>query len=166
MRKTATLFFSGLAFLAIAAFGCSTGDAVTRNATLNAANEVPPVAGITTTATYSVTFDGPQAKYTLTIASPGLTAITGAHIHTGLATATGGIWVFLFDGPTTDATVPFTGKLGVGSFTQDMVTACTGCDAARSYNGIRDGAAANPSTMYVNVHTTANPSGAIRGQLQ
>lgn len=166
MRKTATLFFSGLAFLALAAFGCSTTEVESFAATLTGAAEVP-ASGVTTQGTLALTFDGPQARYTLTIASPGLTEITASHIHNGLATVNGPVWVFLFDGPTTAAATPFSGKLGVGSFTAEMVTACTpGCDAGRSFDGIRTGANANPSTMYVNVHTVANGGGAIRGQIQ
>ncbi|MSR06308.1 MAG: CHRD domain-containing protein [Gemmatimonadetes bacterium] len=163
MRKIATLFFSGLAFLGVAAIGCNGYDQETFTATLNGANEVPATA-VTATATFSVVFDGPAAKYTLNIGGSGLTEITASHIHTGAAGTSGGVWVYLFDGPTTPATTPFRGNLGVGSFTQDMVAACTpGCAAGGSYDGIR--AAAALSTVYVNVHTVANAGGAVRGQI-
>ena len=174
MRKTATLFFSGLAFMVIAAFGCNVTDVVTRSATLTGAKENPANAS-TATGTFSITFDGPQAVYTLNVTN--LAGITASHIHEGLAAANGSVTVYLYDGrpsgcgtaasPGCPLAAAYTGPLGVGSFTAEMVTACTpGCLAGRSFAGIQAAASANPSNAYVNVHTTAFGGGEIRGQIQ
>ena len=169
MRKIATLFFSGLAFLGVAAIGCNGYDQETFTATLNGASEVPATA-VTTTGTFSIVFDGPAAKYTLT--TNGLVGVTAAHIHTGAAGATGSPMVYLFDTPTAGWQDFASGaNIGVGSFTQDMVAACTpGCQATtgvtptRTYDNILAGA--QTGTVYVNIHTLTNTGGAIRGQIQ
>jgi hypothetical protein len=164
MRKIATLFFSGLAFLGVAAIGCNGYDQETFTAQLAGTNEVP-ASGVAATGTFSVVFDGPAAKYSLT--TNGLAAVSAAHIHTGATGANGGIWVFLYDNAA-GVTKDFASgeQMGTRSFTQDMVAACTvalGCVAGGSYDAILTGARA--STVYVNIHTTANPGGAIRGQI-
>ncbi len=168
MRKTATLFLSGVTFLALAALGCNGYDQESHSATLNNANEVPPVtAGVDfgATGTFSAVVDGPVVKYTLTIGGTGLANITAAHIHAGAAGTNGGIEVFLFDTTTPfSPTANYTGKIGTNSFTADLVTACTpGCLASRSFNTIVSGM--SDGTQYVNVHTSANAGGAIRGQI-
>jgi hypothetical protein len=162
MRKSAT-FFTGLA-IALAAAGCNSYDQETFAATLNGANEVPP-SGVAATGSFSATVDGPVTHYTLTIAAPGLTEITQAHIHDGAAGANGNVRVWLFDGPTTSAAAPFTGALPVaGSFVEATIAACTGtCLAGRNYDNTVE--AMQAGTAYVNVHTVANPGGAIRGQI-
>lgn len=86
-----------------------------------------------------------------------INAATGAHIHAGTADAAGPVMVFLFNGPATRN--GYTGILASaeitrasafsGAFTMDSVL-------TRMRNG----------TAYVNVHTSANPGGEIRGQIQ
>lgn len=170
MRKTASLFLSGLAFLALATFGCNGYDQETHAATLTGANEVPAVT-TTGSGTFSIVFDGPAAKYTLNVSN--LTGITRSHIHAGTTGNNGSVMVFLYDGPT--ITTAYTGKLGVGSFTADMITACasntdgltcqaTGGTPPRTFAGIQDASATGG--VYVNVHTTTNAGGEIRGQIQ
>jgi hypothetical protein len=82
---------------------------------------------------------------------------TGAHIHAGGPDVAGPVMVFLFNGPTTGS--GFSGILASAEITR-----------ASAFNGafnmdsvltrMRNG------TAYVNVHTSANPGGEIRGQIQ
>lgn len=84
-------------------------------------------------------------------------AATAAHIHAGGPDDAGPVMVFLFSGPTTGS--GFTGELSNGQITRSSsFTAPFTLDSvlARMRNG----------TAYVNVHTTANPPGEIRGQVQ
>ena len=86
-----------------------------------------------------------------------INAATMAHIHAGGPDAAGPVMVFLFNGPTTGNN--FTGILSSAEITR-----------ASTFNGsfnldsvltrMRNG------TAYVNVHTSANPGGEIRGQIQ
>ena len=183
MRKITTLFFAGLAFLGVAAIGCNGYDQETFTATLNGASEVGPT-GSAATGTFSIVFDGPAAKYTLNVTN--LAGITAAHIHTGAAGANGNVMVWVYDGRPSSCpagasagcpdVAAYTGPLGVGSFTADMVTACqtvgtlpgtcqatTGVTPTRSYDNIL--ADARASTGYVNIHTTTFNGGEIRGQI-
>lgn len=86
-----------------------------------------------------------------------INAATAAHIHAGGPDVAGPVMVFLFNGPTTGS--GFSGILAsaeitrasafAGAFNMDSVL-------TRMRNG----------TAYVNVHSTANPGGEIRGQIQ
>lgn len=86
-----------------------------------------------------------------------INAATMAHIHAGGPEVAGPIMVFLFNGPTTGS--GFTGILSSAEITRrSAFNAPFNLDSVltRMRNG----------TAYVNVHTTANPGGEIRGQLQ
>lgn len=78
-----------------------------------------------------------------TIASRGVSGITGVHIHTGGAGVNGGVAVAL------DPT-----KIDVSGLT------CVAVDA-KTIAAI----SANPSAYYFNAHTAKFPNGAVRGQL-
>ena len=86
-----------------------------------------------------------------------INAATAAHIHAGGADVAGPVIVVLFAGPTTGNA--FTGELNRGDITRSSTfSAPFTFDSllTRMRNG----------TAYVNVHTTANPGGEIRGQIQ
>lgn len=86
-----------------------------------------------------------------------ISAATAAHIHAGGLDVAGPVMVTLFSGPTTGN--GFTGLLSSGEISRaTSFTAPFTLDSVltRMRNG----------TAYVNVHTTANPSGEIRGQIQ
>jgi hypothetical protein len=91
----------------------------------------------------------------------GLGAITGAHIHSGVAGVNGPIRIALFPGPGSNATSnPLTGvdgQLYEGSFEASDVT---GVSYTELVSQMRAG------TAYGNVHTTTYPGGEIRGQVQ
>lgn len=86
-----------------------------------------------------------------------INAATAAHIHAGGPNEAGPVIILLFGGPTTGNA--FTGELSRGDITRSSTfTAPFTFDSllTRMRNG----------TAYVNVHTTANPGGEIRGQIQ
>jgi len=119
--------------------------------TLAGASEVPPTGSA---ASGSATFkrDGNTVKFDVQVS--GITAVIMAHIHSGAAGANGPIRVNLFLGPTTGA---LNGRLVEGTFTtSDVMTLSFDALLAEMRAG----------TAYVNVHTTAFPTGEIRGQVQ
>ncbi|MBI4420675.1 MAG: CHRD domain-containing protein, partial [Gemmatimonadetes bacterium] len=164
--------------------GCSTGQVnqTFTAATINRAAEVPPAAGLsdadgsaTASGSAQVVVDGQVAKYTLTV--NGLTGITASHIHSpGAAGVNASVVITLFDGPTTGA---FSGRLDCVKSTQTApitAPATATCGSAFSQSTISAGGSTRTfdqlvadmqaKNAYVNVHTTVNPAGAIRGQLQ
>jgi hypothetical protein len=130
-----------------------------------ASNEVPPTTGAeadargTATITFNLTRDGSgnvtaaNATFDVTMSGfPSTSVINIAHIHPGAAGATGGVLV-----STTLAPGQVTlNSNGSAQFTKTNISVpVTDAQAIM----------ANPSGYYFNVHTTANPTGAIRGQL-
>jgi hypothetical protein len=92
-------------------------------------------------------------EFVLTINNKSDETFTRAHIHKGAAGTNGGIhWDFL------EAGVP------VGSIGGHPAT-LRGVASARAAAVLAD-LLANPDQYYVNVHSTAFPGGAIRGQLR
>jgi hypothetical protein len=113
-------------------------------ADLRGANEVPPV---TTTATGSalVTLDAAN-NLTWEVNSGSIVSPTLAHIHRAAAGTNGNVVV--------------TFAANSSAFTNGRLRGSAVIDAALA-NDIRT----NPAGFYVNVHTTANGGGEIRGQL-
>lgn len=93
-------------------------------------------------------------RFELSVA--GLTNVTQAHIHAGDANTAGPFMVFLF-GPTT-VPGPVNGVLRSAEILRTS-SFTTGFDFDAVVTRMRDG------TAYVNVHTTQNPGGEIRGQV-
>jgi hypothetical protein len=134
--------------------------------TISAANEIPAITNAESgargqvTVVFNVTRDGAGAitgsteDVTATFTGfPNGSALTAAHIHTGGATATGGVVVPLL--PTAgEVTFPN----GNGSFVH------TGFGPPSTIDIVNQ-IIANPSAFYFNVHTTLNPGGVARGQL-
>ena len=102
-------------------------------------------------ATFTLT-DDLTVSYTITVQN--IENATAAHIHDGAAGETGSIIADLFVGQD-----PFSGSgtLATGTFTAADVK--TG-NFDSLLEGMRTGG------VYVNVHTSANPGGEIRGQIQ
>jgi hypothetical protein len=113
---------------------------------------------VVTTATGSATFqlDNAQSAITVNLVTSGLTNVTASHIHFGKPGANGGIMFSIFAAPAT-FTSPLTKTLTVADFT--AVPASGINTVADAMNAILSGNA------YVNVHTSANPNGEIRGQI-
>ena len=125
---------------------------------LSGYQETPPVytAG---TGRFKAKINGSQIDYRLTYSGLSSTA-TKAHIHFGQPGVAGGIVVALCGEPGKPACPP-SGEL-TGTITAADVQAVQGIEAGRIdqlIDVIRHGLA------YVNVHTTTNPTGEIRGQI-
>ena len=131
------------------------GEAEQFAASLTGDAEVPPVeTDATGAATLTLDETGEALAYEVT--AEGIEGVVAAHVHCAPEGANGPVGVTLYDG---DPVTPD------GTLTEGVVTAPdadNGCDwetLADVVAAIRDGEA------YVNVHTEANPSGEIRGQL-
>ena len=132
-------------------------DTQTFTASLDGASEVPPVPTATATAdanfTATTTGNTTTIVYTVTVSGNMSGPVTAAHIH-GPAGATG-----IADPIVTLTISNTTGTTGVlvsGSFT---VTGHASIDMLELLALMDDG------NTYINLHTTANPTGEIRGQI-
>jgi hypothetical protein len=137
----------------------------TFTAHLQSGNELPALAEETAAqgqAIFRLSEDGSTVYYKLIVAN--IEDVTVAHIHCGAADESGAPLVLLYPGPVTSQS----GVLAEGEFTSAQFLkredgpSCPGGSLTfenlieRFQNG----------TTYVNVHTTANPGGEIRGQIQ
>lgn len=122
------------------------------SAQLSGANEVPPVQ---TDATGMATFTLSEGTVTYRIEVENLVNVFAAHIHIAAAGENGPIRVGLFD---EDPPVTIDdGLLVEGSFTEaDVLEDLT-------FDDLLD--LMETGGAYVNVHTSANPGGEIRGQI-
>jgi len=114
--------------------------------TLNGANEVPPVVtSANGLATFVLDTTINQLTYAIQVSQIG--AINSASIHTGGAGVNGPVLVTLYSGtPLFDPTHPLVGNLTLSPSETAAILA-------------------NPAGYYVNVLTTALPTGEIRGQM-
>lgn len=128
-------------------------------------NEVPPVPGLAASGAASLevlyTRDaggrvtGALVRYDVSYDFPAGVTLTGLHIHPGAAGQTGPPRLF----PPLTALTPIVDPDGNGTLSY-TVFATSENDLAVLTDLI-----ANPAGAYMNLHTTANPGGAIRGQL-
>ena len=115
---------------------------------LTGAAEVPPVE-TTTTGLASLTYNATdnQLSYQVQIQAGDPVSITAAHIHTGTIGTNGGVLESIFPFTDTQFITDTLSFSGVVTFSDDQ-------EAALLSGG-----------MYINVHSTANPSGEVRGQM-
>ena len=141
------------------------GERVGMSVLMSPANEVPPITGLdasgVATVWGDVVRDGAGAvthavlNYSVNHRFPSETTFTGLHIHVGDAGANGP--VRLDSGITGANNVPSAD--GFGNISRSfVVTTEAGLVAI-------NGLLANPEGYYLNLHSTANPGGAVRGQL-
>jgi len=129
------------------------------SATLAGDKEVPPV---DTDARGSAGFSQPHFNnMSFGIQVSSIEKVTAAHIHEGKEGDNGPVVVTLFKAENNTGTGPVNGQLVGGSITNEMLEGplegkTIEIDLVKI---IQDGEA------YVNVHTTDNPNGAIRGQI-
>ncbi|WP_025025933.1 CHRD domain-containing protein [Caldalkalibacillus mannanilyticus] len=128
------------------------------SARLRGAEEVPPVrTNARGFAIFSLSRDGRRLRYI--VAAENIRNTTEGHIHLGRRGENGPIVAFLF-GPFRR---PVSVRRGfvVGTITQnDLVGPLAGRSLASLIRQMRRG------NTYVNVHTTQNPGGEIRGQIR
>ncbi len=127
--------------------------AVVYKADLKASNHNPPIQGAEASCAGSatITMTGAQAKFDVMVTGcPATTAINIAHIHEGVAGT---------NGPVKVNTTLQAGQLTLtgGGATLSRTVPIDAAQAAAI--------AANPAGFYLNMHSTANPGGVIRGQL-
>jgi CHRD domain len=157
---------------AAAVVGCgSSSDKETFHANMNAAQEVPApnVAGANPTGTAQFTNNG-DGTVSYTVNASGLTtattgvSFTGMHIHLAPAGVAAGITVPLTTptpgttAGTTSVTGTFTSTTCGGSTTTNCIN--TGNTLDSVLTAMRNGGA------YLNIHTTRNTTGELRGQIQ
>jgi hypothetical protein len=120
--------------------------------TMNGASERPNP--VTTSATGNAYFEGDAATLRFLISTSNISGVTAAHIHRGSIEQAGPIVRTLFESSPATGTV--NGTLASGSFTTtdgNVITMDSLLVLMRNGNA------------YVNVHTTANAGGEIRGQV-
>ena len=112
---------------------------------LSGANEVPAATGSDLTGTALVTINLGQSRLCWDLDYTTTQTVVAAHIHHAPAGVAAGV-IFGFFNPPASAVIVNTG--------------CRSGDRA-----LLEDIAAHPENYYVNVHTTAHPAGAGRGQL-
>jgi hypothetical protein len=156
MVKILSLLYASAVILG-AACGGSSSSSPSNNfaATMNGSSEVPAT---TSPATGSATFTVSGTTVTYTVTFTGLTGNpTASHIHVGSTTVAGPV------------VVPFKGLPGAtaGTFTGTFTQADIVVGASPSVTTLDDLLTQmRAGNTYANVHSTANPGGEIRGQIQ
>jgi hypothetical protein len=158
MRRTVSTLALGLiAAVAVAAVATSCGSSTTAPtnktyvATMLPANEIPPK---TTTGTGVATFVDKGTEIDWTMELTNMTGVFASHIHLGNVTTVGPVIFNLFI-PNGTNTATLNGVVGSGTITNAN-------NVAISLDSLR--VLFNNGNAYVNVHTTANGAGEIRGQ--
>ena len=131
-------------------------------APLSGSQEVPAVeTNATGVAKLKLSKDGAGLHYKLNVAN--VENVLMAHIHVAPAGANGpvAVWLYPVDGPPPQLIEGrFNGTLAEGTITAtDLIGPLEGQSLDALLNEIKAG------NTYVNVHTTAHPSGEIRGQI-
>lgn len=130
-------------------------------APLEGAQEVPPVeTRARGMAHFQLSRDGSEISYRLIVAN--IEDVLMAHIHLSPIGQNGGVVVWLYpDGPPPQLIEGRSaGVLATGTITSDDLVGDLGGEALDDLlDAMRSGGA------YVNVHTSANPGGEIRGQI-
>lgn len=141
-----------------------TVESIPFRAVLSPANEVPPVEGLNASGSALVwlhvvrnssgTITEAVADFQVRYTFPGPVTVVGLHIHSGIAGANGPV---VIDSGLRNSGEDTAGS--AGAVRQSAVLNTTAQIAAIT------GLLANRGDYYVNLHTTVNPAGAIRGQI-
>ena len=128
------------------------------NAKLAGSNEVPPVTTARIGYSYISAPTGHEQVLSFQLSLKNITGVMGAHVHNGKQGENGPVVADLFN--PTNPTGAVNGKLTAGTLTSSKLTGSLhNKELSALVNMIRSGEA------YVNVHTTQNQNGDIRGQI-
>jgi hypothetical protein len=154
--KTSVALTSLLALLLMQS---TVGNAI--NVTLSGGQEVPPItSNVTGTATIELLMDG-TIGYSVSLLNPSgvaLLGVDGAHLHCGASGTDGPVVAFLAQPVTGGLMTPSVELSGFINATGIVDNTC-GATIALLYASIRAG------KVYINVHSTENPDGEVRGQI-
>ncbi len=160
--KRLTIVLSVMALLvAGAAPALSRGPDSNFRTHLSGDNEVPAVdTQAQGQAIFKLSADGTELHYKLIVAN--IEDVEMAHIHMAPAGTNGGVVVWLYPASPPPQLIEgrFNGVLAEGVITADNLV---GALAGQSLGDLVD--AMKAGNTYVNVHTTANPGGEVRGQI-
>ncbi len=165
--KYRTLFRSAVLATACVIFSsgamAQTLQSIPFRANLSTANEVPPL-DLAATGSATVWIHAVRnssgvvteavVDFIVDYSFPGPITITGLHVHRGIRGQNGP--VVLSSGVGSGEAEDSTGKAGITRQSAKL-------DSAAAISAIND-MIADPSNFYVNLHTTVNPGGVIRGQ--
>ncbi len=139
-------------------------DTIVLRTHLSPDNQVPPIAGLAANAagklTLHVTRDGAgditsgTAVFDAGFEFPAVTEFTGLHIHPGAAGVNGPVAI-------SSGLSVVTAPDASGNFFLSWDVAASDTAGVNAMRGLL----ANPAGYYMNLHTRANPGGAIRGQM-
>ena len=162
MKRTAGITASLFALLALALSISANAETVSAVVPLSPANENPPIAGLNAGGVFSITVVvnrdasgailGGTVNFLGAVSFPGATTFTGLHIHEGVITANGPVRIDT--GISAANPLVFATGTGLIDRTAQNVSAA-----------VLQSLLSNPTGWYVNLHTTVNPGGAIRGQI-
>lgn len=125
-------------------------------ATLNGANEVP-ANNSTATGEFTATLDETNDSLSWVLNVPNITNATAAHLHQGAAGSNGPVVLSLFTPPLNQTSA---NSINTSSVSREFnLTGPLAGDWDAFVTALKAG------NIYVNVHTTANPNGEIRGQV-
>lgn len=132
---------------------------------MSPANEVPAIAGLDASAIAKVSVFSSRSTpstsgtviFDVSTSFPGSTTFTGLHIHTGGATVAGPVSINTGIGGANTVTT----ATGITNIYRTVDVSSLGAAALTAMQGLL----ADPSGFYINLHTTTNPGGAVRGQL-
>jgi hypothetical protein len=129
------------------------------DATLTGTAERPDPVTTVATGVALFDFDGATVRYQIEVED--IDDVTLAHIHAGDATVAGPIVVELFNADGNPVSFGDRDELVEGTFTAADLQAAGGITTLEALmEAMGDG------LTYVNVHTSTNPSGEIRGQIE
>ena len=165
MKRTAGFTAALLATLLIGLATSAHAEVYTATLLISPLNEVPPITTLNATGVFVVTvtvnrdasgnITGGSVNFLGNVNFPGAVTITGMHLHENVAGANGPV---RFDsGINGNSTKTFANGVGLINET-GQVTSTDGIAALGRL-------LAKPSGFYFNIHSQANPSGAMRAQL-
>lgn len=146
-----------------------TAETIAFRAVLSPANEVPAVTGLAVSGMGTVFLHvvrdssgkviSASTDFNTRYQYPGDVTFTGMHIHKGNAGENGPVTINSTIG---GGAASVNDPSGSGALTRQAFTSSTDAAGLDTVNGMLT----NPSGFYLNVHTTINPGGVVRGQLQ